>query len=270
MNKFELISGYMIDSARKNSPKILLGAGLALELGAIVASSSASFKAHDIIKDIHEDPKRKDKKWLTKEYALNVIPLYIPVAILAGGSAVCLIKSYDINAKRLAAATALAEVSMETLRIYKDKARKALGEEKVKELEKEVKEEQEKIDIQKRSEITDDPSCDIQWFKDELTQQEFLCTKENIVRANLDFSTRLQSEMMISVNEWIDILNDWSFKCNDGNYQLQHVLDGDDRGWECGYPIYIDCKKPGLTSRGKSCLILEYSLPPRTGYRYRY
>lgn len=267
MNKVQLVSGYVLDEMRKNSPKILLGAGLALELGAIVASGNASFKAHDVIDDIHRDPRRKDKKWLTKQYALGVVPLYIPVLILGSGSAICLIKSYDINAKRLAAATALAEVSIDTLRLYKEKAKKQLGEEKFKELEEEVKKEH--LETAK-NDISDDQSCDIQWFKDELTGQEFLCTKEQIVRANLEFSNRLQSEMMISVNEWIDILNDHSFTCGDNTYQLQHILDGDDRGWEQGYPIYMDCKKPGVTSRGKACLILEYSLPPRLGYRHRY
>lgn len=269
MNRFQLISGYTLDSLKHHSPKILLGAGLVLELGAIVASGSASFKAHDKIADIHNDPRCKNKKWLTKKYLTNIVPLYIPVALMASGSAVCLIKSYDINAKRLAAATALAEVSVETLRLYKEKAKKALGEEKVKELEEEVREEQKQKDI---STVKDglDSDSDIQWFKDELTGQEFLCTKENIVRANLEFTNRLQSEMMISVNEWIDILNDWSFNCGDGNYQLQHILDGDDRGWEQGYPIYIETKKAGLRSNGKSCLMVQYSLPPRLGYRHRY
>ena len=267
MNKFELISKYMLDSTRKHSPKILLGAGLALELGAIITSGVASFKAHDVINDIHRDPNSKDRKWLAKEYALSVIPLYIPVMIFGTGSAVCLIKSYDINAKRLAAATALAEVSIDTLRLYKEKAKKELGEEKFKELEKEVRDE--KLDI-KNTDVSSSISNDIQWFKDELTGQEFLCTKENILRANLEFVTRLHNEMMISVNELIDILNDHSFSCGDGNYQLQHVLDGDDRGWEEGYDIYIDCKKTGTTSKGNACLILSYSLPPRSGYRHRY
>ncbi len=267
MNKFDVVSGYVFDEFRKNSPKILLGAGLALELGAIIASGNASFKAHDIIKDIHEDPRKRDKRWLTTQYLLNVIPLYIPVAILGTGSAVCLIKSYDINAKRLAAATALAEVSIDTLRLYKQKAKETLGEEKVKEIEEAVREEHKTKSAQSLDEIG---ACDIQWFKDELTQQEFLCTKEEIVRANLEFCQRLQSEMMMSVNDWIDILNDHAFNCGGDSYQLRHVLDGDDRGWEEGYPIYIDCKKPGTTSRGKACFILEYSLPPRQGFRHRF
>ena len=264
MNKFQLISGYTLDGLRKNSPKILLGAGLALELGAIITSSMAGYKAHDEILDIRHNPNRKDKKWLAKQYALNVIPLYIPVAILGGGSAICLIKSYDINAKRLAAATALAEVSMEALRAHKEKVKEVLGEEKAREIEEKVRE-----DEKEKHEISEDPACDIQWFKDELTGQEFLCTKEEIIKANLEFVTRLHNEMMISVNEWIDILNDHAFSCGN-DYQLQHVLDGDERGWECGYDIYVDCKKPGTTSRGKSCFILEYSLPPRLGYRHRY
>lgn len=267
MNKFNIVSGYVLDGFRKNSPKILLGAGLVLELGAIIASGNASFKAHDIIKDIHDDPRSDDKKWLTKQYLLNVIPLYIPVAILGSGSAVCLIKSYDINAKRLAAATALAEVSIDTLRLYKQKAKETLGEEKVNEIEEKVREEH----IQKAGQnLGDNGECDIQWFKDDLTGQEFLCTKEEIVRANLEFSQRMQVEMMMSVNDWIDILNDHAFNCGGDSYQLRHVLDGDERGWECGYPIYIDCKKPGTTSRGKSCFILEYSLPPRPGFRHRF
>lgn len=263
------IANDSVDILRKNSPKILLGTGITLGAGAIVASSIASFKASDIIKDIQCDVRFDDKKLARKEYIKRIVPLYIPVAVLEAGSVVCLVKSYNINAKRLAAATALAEMSIETFKLYKEQTKKMLGEEKVKELEQEVRKEKE--DIREKKAASGDPECRVQWFKDELTGQEFLSTKEHIKDAALELNLKLHSEMYVSVNEWIDILNDEALKCND-EYPLTHVLNGDDTGWEEGYPIRVSyVQKNGVeTKDGLSCFVLEYSLPPRPGFRHRY
>lgn len=266
MNNLKLIANDSVDILRKNSPKILLGAGIVLGVGAVVSSGVASFKASDIVRDIQCDPKCDDKKVAFKEYCKRIIPLYIPVAILETGSAMCLVKSYDINAKRLAAATALVEVSAETLRLYRDKAEKVLGKEKAKEIEKEVRKEQ---NIGETSAVTN--SSDIQWFKDELTGQEFISTKDAVKSANLEFMARLNVEMMLSVNEWLDILDDYTLECQkDPIRQLMHTLDGDDRGWESGYPIYVYTNDVCMGSKGQSCIKLTYSLPPKPNYRHHY
>lgn len=269
MNELMNISNNSIDILKKNSPKILLFGGIGLGVAALGATSFASFRASDIVRDLHRNPKSRDKKWIAKQYLTKVIPLYIPVAILEAGSVVCLVKSYDISAKRLAAATALAEVSVETLRIYRDKAREVLGKEKAEELDKEVRAQKE--DIHEQLEAHGDPYCEIQWFKDELTGQEFLSTKEKIKEACLTLNLRLHSEMTMSVNDWIDILNDVSFSCNGGeNYQLSHILNGDECGWEEGYPIYVTYETTSKTKAGMPCFKLEYSLPPKPNHRHIY
>ena len=265
-NNLIKIADGSVDILKKNAPKVLLITGIGAGLGAVTASGLASYKANEIIKDIKSDPKCDDKKEAIKAYATRVLPLYIPVAILEAGSVVCLVKSYDISAKRLAAATALAQVSMETLRIYKDKAKKIIGEEKSKEIDEAVREEQKNEDIKKAA--AGDPNVYIQLFRDEITGQEFYSTKENILRAQLELNNKLHSDMYLSVNEWIDILNDQSFKCDEQN-PLVHTLNGDQIGWEEGYPIYISFRD-SHTKDGKSCFEIGYNPPPRAGYRHRY
>ena len=262
------IADNSVDILRKNSPKILLFGGIGLGVLAVAGSGAASFKASEIIMDIRRDPEIcNDRKKIAMAYAKRIVPLYIPVAILEAGSVICLVKSYDINAKRLAAATALAEVSMETVRLYRDKARVLLGDKKAREIDEEVK--KEKDEVKSQLESHGDPECQIQWFKDELTGQEFLCTKEHIKDAALDLNLKLHSEMYVSVNEWIDILNDQALKCNE-EYPLTHILSGNETGWEEGYPVYVTYNKTGKTKGGFSCFILEYNLPPRPNYRRRY
>ena len=268
MNKLIDIAGGSLDLLKEHSPKILLGSGIALGVGAVGLSGVASFKAAEIVEDIRRDPLCDDKKYATKQYLKRIIPLYIPVAIAETGSIICLVKSYDINAKRLAAATALAEVSMETLRIYKEKAKKVIGEETAKKIDDEVREEQRKNDEKKAA--SGDPCSEIQWFKDEVTGQEFLSTRENILRAQCDLINKLHCEFKVSFNEFIDILNDYSFSC-DGTreYQLEQVLNGNQIGWEEGADIRINFE-PSVLKSGKSCLKVCYNLPPRAGFRHRY
>lgn len=268
MNNLIEIANGSVDLLKEHSPKILLGTGIILGVGAVGLSGVASFKAAEIVEDIHRDPLCDDKKYATKQYLKRIIPLYIPVAIAETGSIICLVKSYDINAKRLAAATALAEVSMETLRIYKEKAKKVIGEETAKKIDDEVRDEQHKNDEKKAA--SGDPCSEIQWFKDEVTGQEFLSTRENILRAQCDLINKLHCEYKVSFNEFIDILNDYSFRCSDTNeYMIEQVLNGNQIGWEEGDAIYISFK-PDILKNGKSCLKVCYNLPPRAGYRHRF
>lgn len=268
MNNLIEIANGSVNLIKKNSPKILLVTGITLGVGAVGLSGVASFKAAEIVDDIHRDPLCDDKKYATKQYLKRIIPLYIPVAIAETGSIICLVKSYDINAKRLAAATALAEVSMETLRIYKEKAKKIIGEETAKKIDDEVREEQRQNDEKKVA--SGDINSDIQWFKDEVTGQEFLSTRENILRAQCDLIHKLSWEYKVSFNEFIDLLNDYSFNCGrTDEWQLEQVLNGNQIGWEEGDDVHITFE-PSLLKNGKSCLKVCYNVPPRAGFKHRF
>lgn len=269
MNSLTLAADDAIGILKKNSPKILLGTGIGLGVGAVAASGFASFKAAEIIRDIQCDPRCDNKKIAAKEYLKRVLPLYIPVAILETGSVICLVKSYDINAKRLAAATALAEMSIETFRLYKDKAKKVLGEEKVQELEKEVREEELRKDEEKRNDSDAEHfyNYDIQWFRDSLSEQEFLSTINDITRANLKLSEKLSIGVPVSKNEWLDILHDYSIPVND-QYMVGAVPNGEDVGWVYGQMIHVYMDKVGRTKVGNHpCTILTYSDRPISDYR---
>lgn len=271
MNNLIEVANTSVDILRKNLPKVLLVTGIGAGIGAVTASGLASYKASEIIKDIQCDPACDDKKVAFKNYMTRVVPLYIPVAILEAGSIVCLVKSYDINAKRLAAATALAEMSIETFKLYKEKTKRLLGEEKVKELEKEVQEEQEHRDEEKRFNSAEPQvDCNVQWFRDSLTGQEFVSTINNITRANLKFVERMGYEMQMSKNEWLDILKDFTFNARDGEYQVSTVPDGDDVGWLYGETIHVYTDKVGKTKLGFPCIILTYSSTPKSGFRDRF
>lgn len=269
MNNLMSIADDSLDILKKNLPKVLLATGIGTSVLAMVGSGIASFKASDIIKDIKCDPKCDDKKEAFKAYMTRVVPLYIPVVLLETGSVICLVKSYDINAKRLAAATALAQVSIESLRLYKDKAKKVLGEEKVQELEKEVREEELRKDEEKRNDSDAEHfyNYDIQWFRDSLSEQEFLSTINDITRANLKLSEKLSIGVPVSKNEWLDILHDYSIPVND-QYMVGAVPNGEDVGWVYGQMIHVYMDKVGRTKVGNHpCTILTYSDRPISDYR---
>lgn len=270
MNNLVEIADGSVDILRKHSPKILLVGGIALSVIAVAGSGAASFKASEILQDIHNDPfVCNDKKQLAKAYATRILPLYIPVALAEAGSVICLVKSYDINAKRLAAATALAEVSVETLRLYKEKAKKVLGEEKVKDLEEEIKKEQQAKDEANRKDSDGESfyNYDLQWFRDSLSEQEFLSTVNDITRANLKFSEKLNACMQMSKNDWLDILHDYSTPVND-RYMVGAVPGGENEGWVWGQTMHVYMDKVGKTKVGNHpCIILTYSDRPFSDFR---
>ena len=251
----------------KHSPVIFLGAGIIL--GSITVTSSGN----DVVRNIIEDP-NLDRKGRCIEYAKNLIPLYIPVAIFGTGAVICLVKSYDISAKRLAAATALAEVSIESLRMYREKTRKILGKEKAKEIEQEVIKEQQQKDAIKREQGVSTPfSNDIHWYRESITNQEFLSTDINIVRANLDFSIEMGQDLLMSVNDWIDILNEYAFDFDNSaegsTYKLSHKPDCDKKGWEYSCIPVVTCKKIEQRKDGQYVKILDYTYEPRLGFKNR-
>ena len=255
----------------KKAPLVLLGSGIALGGCAVIFTGVASFETSDIVRDIRENPQKygNNKKAIALAFAKRVIPLYIPVAIVGAGSVVCLVKSYDISTKRLAAATALAEVSIETFRLYKEQAKKVLGEEKEKEISEAVK--KEKIFKPKESEeLEAEPNSDVIWFVDSITNQEFLSTREAIKDAALELNLKLHSEMYVSIDEWIDILNSNSYFIRDGSYQLEHQgYFGNQNGWREGYPVYVNFID-FHTKSGHPALKIDYNVPPIMNYRERY
>ena len=254
----------------KKAPLILLATGIGLEVGTIGLTAVASYHACDIVREIRMDPAYDgDKRAAFKAYAKKLVPIYIPILIAGTGSVICLIKSYDINTKRIAAATALAEMSFETLKLYKERTKKLIGEEKEKEITKAVQEE--KI-FKKDEEGNLLPKSDVVWFIDGITQQEFLSTREAIKDAELELNLKLHSEMYVSIDEWIDILNDHNFSATDGNdcYRLKHdEYFGNMHGWREGYPVRISLLD-SHTSDGKPAYKIDYNLRPLMEYRERY
>lgn len=261
------ISRESVNKIRKSSPKILLWVGIGTGVLAVAGSGLASFKAAEVITDIHNDPRIKTRKDLVIAYAKHVVPLYIPVAILEGTSVLCLVKSYDINAKRLAAATALAEISTETLRVFREKAKERLGEEKYEKLEQEVREEQNKNDETKVEYCKNDIPCyDVVWFHDTLTNQEFVSTPANVLRACIKFSHRMENEHYMTKNDWIDILKEYTLTPHDGTYQIHEVPDGQDVGWFRSETVEVYMDKIKKSDKGLPCIYLEYYPEPTSRF----
>lgn len=267
------IANETVDFIDEKKPLILLGSGIFLGACTVGLCGAASFRASDVIKDIQED-EYLDSKGRLKAYAKHVLPLYIPVVLVGTGAVICLVKSYDISTKRLAAATALAEVSIESLRIYREKTRKILGKEKAKEIEQEVLKEQKQRDTIKREQGVSTPfSNDIHWYRESITNQEFLSTDINIVRANLDFSIEMGQDLLMSVNDWIDILNEYAFDFDNSaegsTYKLTHKPDCDKKGWEYSCIPIVTCKKIEQRKDGQYVKILDYTYEPRLGFKNR-
>jgi Family of unknown function (DUF6353) len=144
---------------RKNSPTILLGAGIASMVGSTVLACRATLKLEEVLKDIEssksqahrvkglvdsedyhgeetytDDEMRKDISVIMTRGVIEVTKLYAPSVILGGVGVFCLTKSHTILRDRNLALTA-AYLAVDTaFRTYRERVVERYGEDTDREL----------------------------------------------------------------------------------------------------------------------------------------
>ena len=153
--------------------------------------------------------------------------------------------------------------------MYREKAKKVLGEEAEEKIREEVKKEKIFVPSEKEDEEPQTKS-NVIWFVDSITKQEFMSTREAVKDAALELNLKLHSEMYVSIDEWMDILNDnCCFKIGDGPLLKHQDYFGNQNGWREGYPVYLEFIDYH-TADGKPALKIDYNVPPIMNYRERY
>lgn len=264
MDLANVIGKVTIDVFKKYTPQILTGVSVTAGAGATVLCGINSVKARDIIEEIRCDAKydNYDKKDLAVLYFKELVPLYGPVLALQIASAAAGIGGMAIQTKKLNAATATgiaaleaAALSREALESYKKHTKDILTEEQQKEVEKRVQEDTKYTDIRYAN------AAEPQLFLDSATGQRFYSTREHLAESITVFNNKMLSWRMVSINEWIDIVD---------VDEYIHVCGGDERGWDDRYMPLTISYRPVALPDGRSALEIEYSCPPNESYRHRY
>lgn len=240
-------------AAKKHSPEILTGVGIAGMLTTVVLAVQATPKALRLI-----DEKKADIPEEEKLPRIEVVKaawkVYVPAVLTGILSTICLIGANSVNQRRNAAIAAAYSLSESALKEYREKVIETIGERK----------EQTIRDDIAKDRITENPVREVivsdrgsTLCYDSLSGRYFKSDIEKLRRIVNDLNRRMRDEMFISLND---------FYCAVDNPDLGPTKLGDMLGWNIDKG-YIDLNfSSQLTTDGIPCLVLDYTVVPEYEY----
>ena len=247
--KFKALANALWMGAKKHSPEILVGLGIAGAASSVIFAVKSTPKAMLLL----EEKKRElnVEKLEAKEIIKTAAPVYIPTAVSFAVSAACIIGASSVNARRNAALTAAYTLSESTMRTYRDKVLETIGEDKEREIRQAAAiEQQQKTPEPKTIVVENTANSGRMKCFDSLSGRYFLASKNQIDRAVNEFNRQLRDDVRISLNEWYDLIG------------LDQNKVGDLLGWDIDRGYIETCYASKLDEDGTPCLVLNYVEPP--------
>lgn len=250
-----------VKSIKKHSPEILTGIGITGMIFSIVKAVHDTPKALKILDD-EKKPSNYEERYVDKEFsAIEKIKLtwkcYIPTALIATGSVVCIIAATATNYKRTAALTTACTLSSTALKEYKDSVVKVVGEAKNNEIKKDIAEKKiKKIEKENKSILIPSNNDKVK-FVESFTGQIFESDVESVRKAINNANDLIRYNSYVSLNEVLYELG------------LKSSRAGELLGWKLE-DGYIDIKQldEAIVFDGKPVIVLDYKNPPVTEYEY--
>lgn len=233
--------------AKKHSPEILIGMGIAGAASSVIFAIKATPKAMILLEE-----KRQElgvEKLEAKEIIKTAAPVYIPTAVSFGVSVACIVGASSVNARRNAALTAAYTLSESTLRTYRDKVLETVGEDKEREIRQKAAIEQQQKTPEPQTLVVSGAAGQLKCF-DSLSGRYFVSTKNEIDKAVNEFNRQLRDDMRISLNDWYDLIG------------LDTNKLGDMLGWDIERGYVETCYASRLDEDGLPCLVVNYVEPP--------
>lgn len=233
--------------AKKHSPEILIGMGIAGAASSVIFAVKATPKAMILLEE-----KRQElgvEKLEAKEIIKTAAPVYIPTAVSFGVSVACIVGASSVNARCNAALTAAYTLSESTLRTYRDKVLETVGEDKEREIRQKAAIEQQQKTPEPQTLVVSGAAGQLKCF-DSLSGRYFVSTKNEIDKAVNEFNRQLRDDMRISLNDWYDLIG------------LDTNKLGDMLGWDIERGYVETCYASRLDEDGLPCLVVNYVEPP--------
>ena len=238
--------------ASNHAPEILTGLGIAGMITSTILAVRATPKALEILNE--------EKKALEVEVIepVGTVKLtwkyYIPTVLVGGISVVCLIWGNRVSVKRYTALAAAYSLTDSAFRDYRHRVVQKLGEEKEKDIQKEIaKEKFERCPV--TTHRIEGTGRGNELCFDVLSGRYFPSDAHALRTIENDINRRLREEMYISANEFMYELG------------LDPIPLGERIGWNIdkGYiSLEFDTH---LTDDNKPCLVVRHNNPPQYEYR---
>lgn len=250
--------------AKKRSPEILTGIGIAGMVTTVVLAVKATPKAMELIEDAEtekyethaHDDGSTGREVLTPIETVKVAwKPYIPAAVTGVASIVCLIGANSVHARRNAALYSAYKISTTALNEYRDKVVETIGEKKEAQVRDKINKDKLEKNPSSNSTIIMTGGGETLCY-DAHSDRYFKSDVDKIKRAVFDLNDRMQKgmEMCISLNEFYDEIG------------LKHTDIGDSIGWRIDKG-YIDVAFGAqLTDKNEPCIVIEHLMPPEYGF----
>ena len=247
-------------AARKHSPEILTGIGIAGMISTTVLAVRATPKALMLIEE-----KKREKKFASEQPELTKIEVvrtawkpYIPAAVTGTASVACLVGASSVNARRNAALAAAYALSESTLADYKEKVVETIGEKKAQEVKDAIAKDKVENDPVSRKEVIITDKGETLCY-DALSGRYFKSDIEYIRRAVNNLNERLLFDTHISLNEYYDEIG------------LEEIFPmGENLGWtvdpDSANKGLIELDFSSQLAEGTPCLVVGFSNTPRYDY----
>lgn len=260
MNKMQLKAIFtdLSKAARKHSPEILTGIGIAGMLSTTILAVRATPKALILIED-----KKREKKFAGEQPELTKVEiiktawkLYIPAVVTGVVSIASLVGASSVNARRNAALAAAYALSETTLSDYKDKVAETFGEKKAQQVDDAVAKEQLERTPVVEEDILDTGHGKTRCFEP-YSGRYFWSDIEFIRRAVNNLNERLLFDEHISLNEYYDEIG----------LEETSSITGEALGWtvdpDSSNKGLIELKfSSQLDSNRQPCLVVNFVNPP--------
>lgn len=239
------------NAAKKHSPEILTGIGIAGMITTAVMAVRATPKALILIEE------KKDENGVDKLTAMETVKAawacYIPAAIVGGVSVFCLIGASSANLRRNAALATAYTLSESALKEYQEKVVETIGEKKEQSVRDAIaKDKIEKNPIANREVIITERGNTLCY--DVISGRYFKSDIDKLRKAENELNRQMRDDMYISLNEFY-------YEIGLNNTKL-----GDDLGWNIDNG-YIELNfSSQLTADGTPCLVIDYQVAPRYDY----
>lgn len=245
----------MTKIGKKVAPHVpdILTATACIGVGATaVMCGKNTLTAHDILKAYDEE----NPDATTKDRVLKAAPAYIPTIILATATIACIIGARTTSAKQTAALASAYTIATEAAARYRDKVIEVVGEEKAKEVDEKIADEQLKAHPLSEQQPIIVGTGKVLCF-DTLSSRYFMSDMETLRKVQNDMNRIILDDMFASLNDFY--------------YRIG--LDPMNLGEELGWTIdsLIDLKFTSrLSEDGQPCLVVNYESVPRSDFYRKY
>ena len=245
----------MTKIGKKLAPHVpdILTATACIGVGATaVMCGKNTLAAHDILKAYDEE----NPDATTKDRVRKAAPAYIPTIILATATIACIIGARTTSAKQTAALASAYTIATEAAARYRDKVIEVVGEEKAKEVDEKIADEQLKAHPLSEQQPIIVGTGKVLCF-DTLSSRYFMSDMETLRKVQNDMNRIILDDMFASLNDFY--------------YRIG--LDPMNLGEELGWTIdsLIDLKFTSrLSDDGQPCLVVNYESVPRSDFYRKY